>query len=158
MRILMLAFVTLTLAACATPQPPETHIDWQAEHARIPPGHALLYVVRPWKPAGHRNLFRIIVDGTPLMGGGMPVRSYFSCVVGAETMRIEAQAVGTVRNIRYGLPFLDIARMDIAPKAGEIAFIRVGSDAQGGPVLKEVKAAEGRRLAEHARMLRVCPR
>ncbi len=156
MRILILAIAALVLAACATPQPPRTHIDWQAERARIPRGDAMLYVVRPWQPSGHRNLFRISIDGVPLMGGGMPVRSYLSCMVASATIRVSAQAVPSVRNIRSGLPFLAQPQLTVATRAGEIAFVRVGADAEGGPTLTEVDADQGRALAEHARKLAVC--
>lgn len=155
MRIL-LEIATLALAACATPQPPLTHIDWRAERARIARGDAILYVVRPWQASGHRNLCRISIDGMPLMGGGMPVRSYFSCQVAAATIRVSAQAVPSVRNIRSGLPFLTQPQLTLSTRPGEIAFIRVGADAEGGLTLTEVDADQGRALAEHSKKLPVC--
>ncbi len=152
MRTLMLTLIaTLTLAACAAAPQPATPIDWQAEKAHIPPGMALLYVVRPQKPAGRDNLYRIGLNG--VLVDDMPTGTYFQRTVQAGEVRVKAQAVPSVTNIRSGLPFLERPELTVRTTAGEISFVRVGVGIEGGPTLANVNPAEGEVLAEHAKEL-----
>ncbi len=156
MRPLILAlFLTIALAACAAAPQPVHPVDWQAEKARIPPGQALLYVVRPQKPAGRDNLYRISIDGTPV--AEMPTGRYFSSRVPAGEVRVGAQVVASVTNVRTGLPFMERPELTVTAKPGEITFIRVGVNIEGGPTLAHVDPAEGEALVERAEALTLPP-
>lgn len=147
----LLLFICVALAACASTPGPTSAIPWRQVRAGIPANRALLYVVRPQKAAGRDNHYRVSINGAPV--AEMATGTYFSRLVPPAEVYIAASPVPTVANIGYGLPFLSQAELALNVRAGEIYFVRVGVDIEGGPTLGAVESQAGESLVTHARKL-----
>lgn len=149
----LLLMICVALAACASTPGPTSAIPWSQVRAGIPADRALLYVVRPQRAAGRDNHYRVSINGTVV--AEMATGTYFSRLIPPAEVHIAASTVPTVANIGYGLPFLSRSELALNVRAGEIYFVRVGVDIEGGPTLAAVEPQAGESLVSHAKKLEI---